>query len=329
MSEAPITESEPLTFTLPDGSLKHVRKGATLQNVAESIGSSVSKSAVYAEIDGKCVDLLEKAKNSGKLNIITVFDEEALGPIRRGCLLLLAASVKQLFPSARMVEGQLTKEGFYYDFAVDKPFTRDDLGMIEQHMTSLIAENPPIIKEQVTRAQAIDCFEQRGEKFKSTELMEILADKSVTLCHLRQFTDGFNGPLVPDLRFLKNMKLLNVSGAYWRGEANNVQLQRIYGTAWASKKQLDGWLEKTAEAEKRDHRKLGRELDLFHFQDNAPGAVFWHPRGWTIFQSLIAYMRSRHEVAGYVEVNTPDVTNGAIVIHTQRLKSDPGGNLLS
>ncbi|HBZ3701847.1 TPA: TGS domain-containing protein, partial [Klebsiella pneumoniae] len=204
MSEAPITESEPLTFTLPDGSLKHVRKGATLQNVAESIGSSVSKSAVYAEIDGKCVDLLEKAKNSGKLNIITVFDEEALGPIRRGCLLLLAASVKQLFPSARMVEGQLTKEGFYYDFAVDKPFTRDDLGMIEQHMTSLIAENPPIIKEQVTRAQAIDCFEQRGEKFKSTELMEILADKSVTLCHLRQFTDGFNGPLVPDLRFLKN-----------------------------------------------------------------------------------------------------------------------------
>nr|EKZ9758036.1 threonine--tRNA ligase [Klebsiella aerogenes] len=312
MSEAPITESEPLTFTLPDGSLKHVRKGATLQNVAESIGSSVAKSAVYAEIDGKCVDLLEKAKNSGKLNIITVFDEEALGPIRRGCLLLLAASVKQLFPSARMVEGQLTKEGFYYDFAVDKPFTRDDLGMIEQHMTSLIAENPPIIKEQVTRAQAIDCFEQRGEKFKSTELMEILADKSVTLCHLRQFTDGFNGPLVPDLRFLKNMKLLNVSGAYWRGEANNVQLQRIYGTAWASKKQLDGWLEKTAEAEKRDHRKLGRELDLFHFQDNAPGAVFWHPRGWTIFQSLIAYMRSRHEVAGYVEVNTPDVMDRSL-----------------
>lgn len=177
---------------------------------------------------------------------------------------------------------------------------------IEKH---LLAYLPQGVKDI---AQAVDCFERQGEKFKSTRLMEIPADEPVTLCHLRQFTDGFNGPLIPDLRFLKNMKLLNVSGAYWQGEASNVQLQRIYGTAWASKKQLDGWLEKTAEAEKRDHRKLGRELDLFHFQDNAPGAVFWHPRGWTIFQSLIAYMRNRHEVAGYVEVNTPDVMDRSL-----------------
>ncbi|MEQ4816432.1 threonine--tRNA ligase [Klebsiella pneumoniae] len=312
MSEALITESEPLTFTLPDGSLKLVRKGTTLQNVAESIGSSVAKNAVYAEIDGQNIDLIEAVQKSGTLNIITLFDEEALDPIRRGCLLLLAASVNQLFPSARGVEGHLTEEGFYYDFATDKPLTSSDLLKIEQHMTKLIADNPPVFKEQVTRAQAVDCFERQGEKFKSMRLMEIPADELVTLCHLKQFTDGFNGPLIPDLRFLKNMKLLNVSGAYWQGEASNVQLQRIYGTAWASKKQLDGWLEKTAEAEKRDHRKLGRELDLFHFQDNAPGAVFWHPRGWTIFQSLIAYMRNRHEVAGYVEVNTPDVMDRSL-----------------
>jgi len=312
MSDALITGSDSLTFTLPDGSQKHIRKGTTLLQVAKSIGSSLVKNSVYADIEGQSLDLTETAQHSGKLSFISCFDEEALGPIRQGCLLLLAAAVKQLFPTAKIVEGHLTEEGFYYDFSVDKPFSRDDLVMIEQHMTILMAENPAVIKEQVTQEQAIDLFNQRSEQFKSTKLAESPADTWVTLCHLRQFTDEFTGPLIPDLRFLKNMRLLNVSGVYWQGEASNIQLQRIYGTAWASKKQLNDWIEKTAEAEKRDHRKLGRELDLFHFQDNAPGSVFWHPRGWTIFQALIDYMRKRHELAGYDEVNTPDVMDRSL-----------------
>ena len=312
MSEVLTTESESLTFTLPDGSLKLVRKGSSLQSVAETIGTYVAKNAVYAELDGNDVDLNESAQKGGMLNIITLFDEDALEPLRRGCLFLLAAAVKQLFPSAKVVEGQLTEYGFYYDFSVDTPFTRDDLVRIEQYAAKLIAENPPVFKTQVTQAQAVERFKQQGETFKITQVMALPADEPVTLCHLKPFTDCFDGPLVPNVRFLKHMKLLNVSGAYWRGNANKVQLQRIYGTVWASKKQLESWLEKNAEAEKRDHRKLGRELDLFHFQDDAPGAVFWHPRGWTIFQSLIAYMRKRHEAAGYVEVNTPDVMDRSL-----------------
>ncbi|EOC1343894.1 threonine--tRNA ligase [Cronobacter dublinensis] len=307
MSEVLLSESERISFILPDGSLRTVSKGTTLYTVTDSIGSSVAKNAVYAEIDGSAMDLDETVQQGGQLNIITLFDEEALMPVRRSCLLLLALAVKQLYPTVRLVGGLTTDNGFHYDFASDVPFTTDDLSLIEERMGQLIAENPPLLKEQVTQHQAKEYFLRAGEDFKSLQVEDLPVNNTLRICHIQDSVDIIDGPVVPDTRFLKYFRLLKVSGAYWQGNAGKVQLQRITGTAWASKKQLNDWLERTAEAEKRDHRKLGRDLDLFHFQDNAPGAVFWHPRGWTIFQALIAYMRKRHDAAGYAEVNTPDV----------------------
>lgn len=312
MSEILLAESEMISFTLPDGSQRMVKKGTPLHTIAASIGRSVARNAVFAEINGNAVDIDEVPQEGGELNIITLFDDEALTPIRRSTLLLLALSVKQLYPTARLVEGKTTESGFFYDFASEIPFTTDDLSLIEKRMAHLVANPPLVMKETVTRNQASEIFQSSGELYKFLQVKELDENSDVRLCHFQEITDAIEGPLASDTRFLKHFKLLNVSGAYWRGNAENTQLQRISGTAWASKKQLDNWLERKAEAEKRDHRKLGRELDLFHFQDNAPGAVFWHPRGWTIFQALIAYMRKRHEAADYAEVNTPDVMDRSL-----------------
>ena len=307
MSEVFLSECEGISFILPDGSHRIVSKGTSLHTVAESISSSVAKNAVYAEIDGRPADLDETVQDGGHLNIITLFDEEALIPVRRSCLMLLAAAVKQLYPSVRLVGGQQTENGFHYDFAASTPFTMDDLTRIEAQMVRLIAENPVLLKEKVTKLQAKEYFLKSGEDFKCLKVDDIKLNDSLKICQIQGCMDIIDGPVVPDTRFLKYFRLLKVSGAYWQGSAESIQLQRITGTAWVSNKQLKEWLERTEEAEKRDHRKLGRELDLFHFQDNAPGAVFWHPRGWAIFQALIAYMRKQHDTAGYYEVNTPDV----------------------
>ncbi len=312
MSDVLLPESESISFILPNGSQRLIRKGTLLHTVAESIGRSVTKHAVYAEIDGRAVDMSEKVQQGGQLKFITLLDEEALNPIRRSCLLLLASSVKELYPSVRLVRGQMIDNGFYYDFASDVPFTTDDLSRIEERMAQLVVQNPSIQTEQVTQNQAKEYFERAGEDFKSSQLESLPDNELLKVCHILNCVDMVDGPVVPDTRFLKNFKLLNVSGAYWNGDSGNIQLQRITGTAWANKKQLENWLNSVAEAEKRDHRKLGRELDLFHFQDNAPGAVFWHPRGWKIFQSLIAYMRKRHDAAGYDEINTPDVMDRSL-----------------
>ncbi|CAI2538202.1 Threonine--tRNA ligase [Serratia liquefaciens] len=305
-------EIQPVTFTLPNGSQIQSHTGTTLQAIAELISTSVAKNAVYAELNGVPVDIIETPNAGGKLNIITLFDKEALTPVRRSCLLLLGCVVKELFPSASLVQAAATDTGFYYDIAAEAPFTTDDLVLIENRMRQLINSDTHFFRTTVGRGAATDYFQQANEPYKCAQLDELKSDEHVTLGHFNTFADTVDGPLVPNIQFLKHFSLLHVSGAYWRGNADNIQLQRISGTAWASKKQLKEWLEKTAEAEKRDHRKIGRELDLFHFQENAPGSVFWHPRGWTLFQTLIAFMRKRHDTAGYSEVNTPDVMDRSL-----------------
>ena len=312
MSELLSPETQPVTYTLPDGSQIQSRRGTMLQTVAKFISTSVAKNAVYAELNGVPVDIIERPNAGGRLNIITLFDEEALAPVRRSCLLLLGHVVKELFPDASLVQANATDTGFYYDIAAEAPFTADDIALIENRMRQLINSDTHLFRTTVGRSTATDYFQQANESYKCDLLDDLKSDETVMLGHFNTFADTVDGPLVPDTRFLKHFSLLHVSGAYWRGNADNIQLQRISGTAWTSKKQLKEWLEKTAEAEKRDHRKIGRELDLFHFQDNAPGSVFWHPRGWTLFQTLIAFMRKRHDAAGYAEVNTPDLMDRSL-----------------
>lgn len=312
MSEILELKSNLIAIELPDGSLRNVPVGTTVQEVANTLGSSVSKSAIAAELGGLRVDLSTPITSPALLNIITQFDEEALEIIRHSCAHLLGQAVKQLFPHAKMVIGPTIANGFYYDIASEKPFTTDDLLSIEKRMHKLISKNTPVIKEWVSKKEAIACFTSRAEDYKLRLLADMTEVENVALYHHDEYIDMCRGPHVPNTRFLKHFKLMKVSGAYWRGDAKNEQLQRIYGTAWATKNQLEQWLQKLNEAEKRDHRKIGRELDLFHFQENAPGAVFWHPKGWTLFQQLIQYMRKRHDAAGYVEVNTPDLMDRSL-----------------
>lgn len=301
-----------VSIELPDGSIRNMTAGTTAEEIANTLGMSVSRSAIAAEIEGERVDLCTPILAPVHLNIITQFDEEALEIIRHSCAHVLGQAVKQLFPRAKMVIGPTIDNGFYYDIASDKTFTTDDLVKIEKRMHQLISKNTPVIKEWVTRKEALARFAALGEDYKIRLLDELPDVEKVTLYHHEEYTDMCRGPHVPNSRFLKHFKLLKVSGAYWRGNAKNEQLQRIYGTAWASKQQLEQWLLRLSEAEKRDHRKIGKELDLFHFQENAPGAVFWHPHGWTLFQQLIQYMRKRHDAAGYVEVNTPDLMDRSL-----------------
>ncbi len=312
MSDIFISGNEDATFILPDGSSRSVRKGTLLQVVAASLGTSVEKNAVYAEINGTAIDLDETVKHGGQLKFITIFDEEVINAVRRNCLLLLGLAVKQLYPRVRLAGCQVAENSFSYDFASDVPFTAVDLTLIEERMAQLVIENPPLQKTQLTQPQAKEYFLSIGEDFKSSLIESLPANSILRVCQFQGHADYIDGPVVPDTRFLRYFKLLGVSGCYWQGSSENIQLQRIQGTGWASKKQLDDWLETLAEAEKRDHRKLGRELDLFHFQENAPGAVFWHPRGWTIFQALIAFMRKWHDEARYAEVNTPDVMDRSL-----------------
>jgi threonyl-tRNA synthetase len=312
MSNQLLSNTQLITFTLPDGSQIESHTGATLQAVTEFISMSVAKNAVYAELNDLPVDLNSSPNRGGRLNIITLFDEEALAPVRRSCLLLLGQVVKELFPSTSLVQAKVTDTGFYYDIAAEAPFTADDVVLIENRMRQIISTDTHLFRTTVGRDAATHYFQQVNEPYKCAQLEDLKPDDTVMLGHFNAFADTVDGPLVPETRFLKHFSLLHVSGAYWRGNADNIQLQRISGTAWASKKQLREWLEKTAEAEKRDHRKAGRELDLFHFQDNAPGSVFWHPRGWTLFQTLIAFMRKHHDAAGYYEVNTPDVMDRSL-----------------
>lgn len=310
MSNAVVTQN--ISITLPDGSIRRYPNGTTTSEIAASIGAGLAKATLAGQVNGQLVDACDAITTDALVHIVTPRDAEGVDIIRHSCAHLLGHAIKQLYPGARMVIGPVIDDGFFYDIAFDRPFTPADMAAIEQRMRDLIAQDYDVIKKRTPRAEVIALFEQRGEDYKLRLIEDMPDEASMGLYHHQEYVDMCRGPHVPNTRFLKAFKLTKLAGAYWRGDAKNEQLQRIYGTAWADEKALDAYLVRMAEAEKRDHRKLGRELDLFHFQDDAPGAVFWHPRGWTVFQQLINYMRTRQADAGYVEVNTPDVMDRSL-----------------
>ncbi len=301
-----------VTLTLADGLQRRFDPPVSAAAVAAAISPGLARNTMAGKVDGRLVDACDPIDRDATLQIITPKDAEGLEIIRHSCAHLVGHAVKQLYPGARMVIGPVIDEGFYYDIAFERPFTPEDLAAIEQRMRELIARDYDVVKKIAPRDEVIAIFKQRGEDYKLRLIEDMPDEQHMGLYFHEEYVDMCRGPHVPNTRFLQHFKLTKLSGAYWRGDSRNEQLQRIYGTAWASKQDLDAYLKRVEEAEKRDHRRLGRELDLFHFQEDAPGAVFWHPRGWAVFQELIAYMRRRQQDAGYVEVNSPDVMDRSL-----------------
>ncbi len=299
-------------ITLPDGSLRSFDAPVSVAQVAASIGAGLAKAALAGKIDGRLVDTSFVIEQDAALAIVTEKDVDGLEVLRHSTAHLLAYAVKELFPEAQVTIGPVVDNGFYYDFAYSRPFTPEDLVAIEKRMAELSKRDIPVSREEWDRDEAVKFFLGLGEKYKAELIAAIPEGQTISLYREGDFIDLCRGPHVPSTGKLKHFKLMKVAGAYWRGDAKNEQLQRIYGTAWAKKEELDAYLHMLEEAEKRDHRKLGQQLDLFHFQEEAPGSVFWHPKGWRLFQSLISYMRERQERAGYVEVNTPDVMDRSL-----------------
>ncbi len=296
-------------ITLPDGSQRSFDHPVSVLEVAQSIGAGLAKATVAGKVNGKLVDACDLIDSDATLQIITPKDQEGLEIIRHSCAHLIGHAVKQLFPTAKMVIGPVIEEGFYYDIASERPFTLDDVAAIEQRMQQLIEKDYDVIKKVTPRAEVIDVFTARGEEYKLRLVEDMPDEQAMGLYYHEEYVDMCRGPHVPNTRFLKAFKLTKLSGAYWRGDAKNEQLQRVYGTAWADKKQLAAYIQRIEEAEKRDHRKVGKRLDLFHTQEEAPGMVFWHPNGWTIYQVLEQYMRGVQRDNGYQEVRTPQVVD--------------------
>lgn len=276
-------------------------------DIAQGIGAGLANSTIAGEVNGKLVDACDPVNQDANIRIITSRDAEGVDIIRHSCAHLVGHAVKQLYPTARMVIGPVIDNGFYYDIAYERPFTADDLIAIEDRMKQLIATHYDVIKQVTPREKVITIFDGRQENYKLQLVADMPDEEQMALYFHQEYVDMCRGPHVPNTRFLEHMKLTKISGAYWRGDSKNEQLQRIYGTAWANKKELRTHLNMLEEAEKRDHRRLGKKLDLFHFHEEATGAVFWHPKGWTLFQQLIDYMRRRQQQSGYTEVNTPDM----------------------
>ena len=299
-------------ITLPDGSIREYPQPLTVGEVAASIGASLAKAALAGRVDGRIVDTSFLLDKDASLAIVTEKDADGLEVIRHSTAHLLAYAVKELFPEAQVTIGPVIENGFYYDFACPQPFTPDDLLALEKRMVEIARRDFPVTREVWARDKAVDFFKSIGEHYKAELIAAIPADQEVSLYREGDFIDLCRGPHVPSTGKLKHFKLMKVAGAYWRGDSKNEMLQRIYGTAWAKKDELDAYLLMLEEAEKRDHRKLGQQLDLFHMQEEAPGSVFWHPHGWRLFLDLINYMRGRQEAAGYVEVNTPDVMDRSL-----------------
>ncbi|MCP2039462.1 threonyl-tRNA synthetase [Neisseria sp. HSC-16F19] len=296
-----------INITLPDGSVRPFEQPVSVAEVAASIGAGLAKATVAGKVDGVLVDACDVIDHDAHLQIITPKDAEGVEIIRHSCAHLVGHAVKQLYPNAKMVIGPVIEDGFYYDIATDKPFTPEDVAAIEARMKELINQDYDVIKVMTPRADTIQTFTERGEEYK-LRLIEDMPDvQAMGLYHHQEYVDMCRGPHVPNTRFLKHFKLTKLAGAYWRGDSNNEMLQRIYGTAWASKDDLKAYITRMEEAEKRDHRKLGRQLDLFHLQDEAPGMVFWHPRGWTLWQVIEQHMRRELDAAGYCEVKTPQI----------------------
>jgi threonyl-tRNA synthetase len=296
-------------ITLPDGSQRSFDHPVSVLEVAQSIGAGLAKATVAGKVNGKLVDACDLIESDATLQIITPKDQEGLEIIRHSCAHLIGHAVKQLFPAAKMVIGPVIDDGFYYDIASERPFTLDDVAAIEQRMQQLIEKDYDVIKKVTPRAEVIDLFTARGEDYKLRLVNDMPDEQAMGLYHHEEYVDMCRGPHVPNTRFLKAFKLTKLSGAYWRGDAKNEQLQRIYGTAWADKKQLAAYIQRIEEAEKRDHRKIGKRLDLFHTQEEAPGMVFWHPNGWTIYQVLEQYMRVVQRENGYQEIKTPQIVD--------------------
>ncbi|WP_298189919.1 threonine--tRNA ligase [uncultured Pseudomonas sp.] len=296
-------------ITLPDGSQRSFDHPVSVLEVAQSIGAGLAKATVAGKVNGKLVDACDLIDSDATLQIITPKDQEGLEIIRHSCAHLIGHAVKQLFPAAKMVIGPVIDDGFYYDIASERPFTLDDVAAIEQRMQQLIEKDYDVIKKVTPRAEVIDVFTARGEDYKLRLVSDMPDEQAMGLYYHEEYVDMCRGPHVPNTRFLKAFKLTKLSGAYWRGDAKNEQLQRVYGTAWADKKQLAAYVQRIEEAEKRDHRKIGKRLDLFHAQEEAPGMVFWHPNGWTIYQVLEQYMRGVQREHGYQEIKTPQIVD--------------------
>ena len=302
-----VSEFLMLNITLPDGSVRQYEAPVTVAQIAASIGSGLAKATVAGKVNGKLIDASDPISKDASVQIITPKDKEGVEIIRHSCAHLVGHAVKQLYPNAKMVIGPVIEDGFYYDIATDKPFTPDDVAAIEARMKELINQDYDVVKIMTPRAETIKTFQERGEEYKLRLIDDMPEVEEMGLYHHQEYVDMCRGPHVPNTRFLKNFKLTKLAGAYWRGDSNNEMLQRIYGTAWATKDELKAYIQRIEEAEKRDHRKLGKQLDLFHLQDEAPGMVFWHPRGWALWQTIEQHMRKELDAAGYREVKTPQI----------------------
>ncbi|MXZ80543.1 MAG: TGS domain-containing protein, partial [Gammaproteobacteria bacterium] len=285
-------------ITLPDGSVRSYDRPVTISEVASDIGPALGKAALAGRLDGRVVDVRTTIDDDCILQILTARDEEGLEVIRHSTAHLMAQAVKELYPSTQVTIGPVIENGFYYDFHYPDGFSEEDLEQIESKMTELAAADQNVIRNVMNRSQAIEYFRKIGEHYKAEIIESIPEDEELSMYSQGDFTDLCRGPHVPHTGHLKAFKLMKISGAYWRGNSANEVLQRIYGTAWADRKQLRQHLKQIEEAEKRDHRRLGRQLDLFHFQEEAPGMVFWHPRGWTLYQILQQYMRAEQKKRG-------------------------------
>jgi threonyl-tRNA synthetase len=296
-----------LKVRLPDGSERQFDGPVTVAQVAGSIGTGLAKAALAGKVDGKLVDTSYLIEQDADLAIVTDKDAEGVDVIRHSTAHLLAHAVKELFPDAQVTIGPVIDNGFYYDFSYKRPFTPEDLTAIEKKMTELAKKDEKVTRKVLPRDEAVDYFKSIGEHYKAEIIASIPAGEDVSLYSEGSFTDLCRGPHVPSSGKLKVFKLMKLAGAYWRGDSKNEMLQRVYGTAWAKKEDQDLYLHNLEEAEKRDHRKLGKALDLFHFQEEAPGLVFWHPKGWTVWQQVEQYMRHKYQVNGYNEVKAPQI----------------------
>ncbi len=306
--------------TLPDGSRRTFVEPVTVADVAAAIGPGLARAALAGRVNGKLVDTSYLIGEDASLAVITEKNPEGLEVIRHSAAHLLAHAVKALFPDAQVTIGPVIEDGFYYDFSLPRPFTPEDIEAIENKMRELARADLKVQRRVLSRDEAATLFSSIGEKYKAEIIAGIPAGEEIGLYGQGDWFDLCRGPHVPSTGRLKAFKLMKVAGAYWRGDSRNEMLQRIYGTAWADEKSLRDYLHRIEEAEKRDHRRIGRELDLFHFQEEAPGAVFWHPKGWALFQQLIGYMRERQKAAGYEEVNTPEIMDRELWIRSGHIE---------
>ncbi len=299
-------------ITLPDGSERRYEQPVTVMQIAEDIGPGLAKAALAGRVDGRPVDACVVVEQDAEVAIITACDPEGVEILRHSLAHMLGQAVKQLHPKARMAVGPVVRDGFYYDIACDESFAEEDLEKLEARVRELVAQDYDVVREVVTRERAREVFEQRGETYKVQIVDDIPEGEEIALYHHQEYVDMCRGPHVPNTRHLRAFKLTKLAGAYWRGDARNEMLQRIYGTAWPDAKQLRAYLHRLEEAQKRDHRKLGRAMDLFHFQEEAPGQVFWHADGWVLYRQLESYIRERLDGAGYLEVHTPQLLDRSL-----------------